>query len=268
MTAAGTPTDVNRFFTDATFDFEFRDALGATAYGVGDPGMWLATAHEIVDGDPQSWFDAWAARADQLSDSARPLPPEATATAHRGPTSRPRPPTRRPWAPSTVCPLTRATLSCFRTFRNSRRCWDAMIDASAGRFVRVEVPYENTTLPGYLLRPDAGGGRRPTLVMTNGSDGPLAGLWATGAAEALDRGWNAFVYDGPGQQSMLFERNVPFRPDWEAVLTPVVDTLSNRPDVDPDALTAYGISQAGYWLPRALAFERRFVAACADPRCR
>ena len=151
------------------------------------------------------------------------------------------------------------------TFRNSRRCWDAMIDASAGRFVSVAVPYEGTTLPGYLLRPDASGARRPTFVMTNGSDGPLASLWATGAAEALERGWNAFVYDGPGQQSMLFERNVPFRPDWEAVLTPVVDALVARPDVDDDALTAYGVSQAGYWLPRALAFEHRFVAACADP---
>ena len=58
---------------------------------------------------------------------------------------------------------------------------------------------------------------------------------------------------------------MPFRPDWEAVLTPVVDTLVARGDVDPGALVAYGISQAGYWLPRALAFEHRFVAAVADP---
>jgi hypothetical protein len=140
-----------------------------------------------------------------------------------------------------------------------------MIDTSQGRMVRIAIPYEDTTLPGYLLRPDATGAARPTLVMTNGSDGSLPSLWAAGAAEALDRGWNAFVYDGPGQQSLLFERNVPFRPDWEAVLTPVVDALVARPDVDAAALTAYGISQAGYWLPRALAFEHRFVAAVADP---
>jgi hypothetical protein len=57
---------------------------------------------------------------------------------------------------------------------------------------------------------------------------------------------------------------MPSRPDWEAVLTPVVDALVARPDVDADALTAYGISQGGYWLPRALAFEHRFVAAAAD----
>ncbi len=140
-----------------------------------------------------------------------------------------------------------------------------MVDASQGRFVRVQVPYEDMTLPGYLLRPDDSGAARPTLVVTNGSDGSLPGLLEYGAAEALSRGWNAFLFDGPGQQSMLFERGVPFRYDWEAVLTPVIDVLVARPDVDASALTGYGISQGGYWITRAVAFERRLVAAVADP---
>jgi hypothetical protein len=151
------------------------------------------------------------------------------------------------------------------TFREQQRCWEGVIDASQGRFVRMHVPYEGTTLPGYLLRPDATGAPRPTFVMTNGSDGSLPGLMGEGAAEALCRGRNAFVFDGPGQQSMLFERGVPFRYDWEAVLTPVVDALVARPDVDAAALTGYGVSQGGYWITRAVAFERRMVAAVADP---
>jgi prolyl oligopeptidase family protein len=101
--------------------------------------------------------------------------------------------------------------------------------------------------------------------VTNGSDGSLPGLLGYGAAEALARGWNAFLFDGPGQQSMLFERGVPFRHDWEAVLTPVIDELVARPDVDASALTGYGISQGGYWITRAVAFERRMAAAVADP---
>jgi hypothetical protein len=151
------------------------------------------------------------------------------------------------------------------TFREHRRCWEGFIDASDGRFVRMEVRYEATTLPGYLLRPDATGTARPTLVMTNGSDGSLSGVFGKGAAEALARGWNAFVFDGPGQQSMLFERGVPFRHDWEAVLTPVIDALAERPDVNASALTGYGVSQGGYWIERAIAFEHRLVAAAADP---
>jgi hypothetical protein len=64
---------------------------------------------------------------------------------------------------------------------------------------------------------------------------------------------------------MLFEHDMPFRPDWEAVLTPVVDALVARPDVAADRLAGYGISQAGYWLPRALAYEHRLVGAVVDP---
>ena len=48
------------------------------------------------------------------------------------------------------------------------------------------------------------------------------------------------------------------------MLTPVVDFLLARDDVDADKLTLYGVSQAGYWVPRALAFEHRFAAAIAD----
>jgi hypothetical protein len=80
-----------------TFDFEFRDALGATAYGVGDPGMWLATAREIVDGDRQSWFDAWTARADQTPDR---LPGVRLA----GPTARPPEPARPDIRPARAGP--------------------------------------------------------------------------------------------------------------------------------------------------------------------
>ena len=73
------------------------------------------------------------------------------------------------------------------------------------------------------------------------------------------------TFDGPGQQAALFLQGIAFRPDWEAVLTPVVDAMLARPDVDPDRMAVIGISQAGYWVPRALAFEHRFAAAVADP---
>src|SRR3712207_6855439 len=64
---------------------------------------------------------------------------------------------------------------------------------------------------------------------------------------------------------MLFERQVPFRYDWGAVITPVVDCLSARPDVDPGRIALHGVSQGGYWVPRALAFEHRVAAGIADP---
>ena len=72
------------------------------------------------------------------------------------------------------------------------------------------------------------------------------------------------TFDGPGQQATLFEQGIPFRPDWEAVLTPVLDTMLARPDVDRDRVAVIGVSQAGFWVPRAICFEHRFAAAVAD----
>ena len=36
------------------------------------------------------------------------------------------------------------------------------------------------------------------------------------------------TFDGPGQQAALFLQKIPFRHDWEAVLTPVVDAMIAR----------------------------------------
>ncbi|MEF2977642.1 alpha/beta hydrolase family protein [Subtercola sp. YIM 133946] len=104
-----------------------------------------------------------------------------------------------------------------------------------------------------------------TLVAVNGSDGSLAALWASCVSAALKRGYAVLVFDGPGQQSQLFDQNVPFRPDWENVLTPVFDFVAALPAVDPTRIAVYGISQGGFWVARALTAEHRFAAAIADP---
>jgi hypothetical protein len=263
--ALGSRVLAEGLFRDPDFDFEARIALGSTVYGVSDVGLVLATAAQITDGDRLSWFTAWTERAAQLAALGNASWAAGARREARWAYLSASDAYSRALGAVDGLPATQAAAVTLPTFVRGRECWEQMIDASNGRFIRLEVPYESSSLPGYLLRPDASGARRPTFVMTNGSDGSLSTLWASGGAEALARGWNAFVYDGPGQQSMLFERGIHFRHDWEAVLTPVVDTLLARSDVDPAALTAYGVSQAGYWLPRALAFEHRFVAAVADP---
>lgn len=86
-----------------------------------------------------------------------------------------------------------------------------------------------------------------------------------GIEPALKRGYNVVAFDGPGQQSELFEKNVPFRPDWEHVLTPVLEATRGLDGVDPERIAVYGISQGSFWVARALAFEHRFAAAIVDP---
>jgi len=89
--------------------------------------------------------------------------------------------------------------------------------------------------------------------------------WVQCIADAVDRGWNAVTFDGPGQNAALVRQGLPFRPDWEKVITPVVDYLLTRPDVDPSKIALLGVSQGGYWAPRSAAFEHRIAATVADP---
>jgi hypothetical protein len=251
------------FFTDPGFEFETRNILGQVHYGCGDVGEVLATAAAITDGDDSSWVAHW-------QELARRVEAIATTAQSRGHQASARNAYLRAAA------YYAATLSAIDgagdggqlpgpLFTAHRRCFDAHVRLLDPPGEPVTIPYQDGTLPGYLFVPAADGQARPTLILVNGSDGPVTAVWPGLGAPALARGYNALVFDGPGQQSMLFERHVPFRPDWEHVITPVVDFLLQRPEVDADRLALYGLSQGGYWVPRALAFEHRIAAAVADP---
>jgi hypothetical protein len=251
------------FFTDPAFEFETRNVLGNVHYGCGDVGEVLATVAAITDGDDSSWVAQWQRLA-------RRVEAIATDTQSRGHKVSARNAYLRAAA------YYAAALTAIDgveggadllgpVFTAHRRCFGAHASLLDPAAEAVAIPYEGGTVPGYLFVPAADGQARPTLILVNGSDGPMTALWPGLGAPALARGYNALVFDGPGQQSMLFERHVPFRPDWEHVISPVVDFLEERPEVDAGRLALYGISQAGYWVPRALAFEHRIAAAVADP---
>jgi hypothetical protein len=129
----------------------------------------------------------------------------------------------------------------------------------------LSIPYEGTTLRGFYMKGKEGAQRRPLLILANGSDGSLLDMWLWGGAGATARGYDCLTFDGPGQGYALWKQKLFFRPDWEKVITPVVDFALSRPDVDPKRIALQGISQGGYWVPRALAFEKRIAAGIADP---
>jgi hypothetical protein len=74
-------------------------------------------------------------------------------------------------------------------------------------------------------------------------------------------GYHCLVYNAPGVGLTLYEKGLPTRPDCEHFVTPTVDFLLTRADVDPRRLCVAGESFAAYLVPRAAAFEPRFAAA-------
>src|SRR5215204_6053166 len=99
----------------------------------------------------------------------------------------------------------------------------------------VEIPFEETTLPGYFCRVDDSDRSRSTLICTNGYDSTIYEMYLD-FGTALRRGYNLLLFDGPGQGRPLIEQRLVMRPDWENVVRPVVDYALTRPEVDPEVL--------------------------------
>ena len=97
------------------------------------------------------------------------------------------------------------------------------------------IPYQDTTLPGYLFLVDDSGVPRPTIIYTSGYDSTSQEGYFVLAVAAMRRGYNVLAFDGPGQGGALHLQKLVMRPDWEAVITPVVDYALTRPEIEPGA---------------------------------
>ena len=125
---------------------------------------------------------------------------------------------------------------------------------------RLEIPFERRFIPGNLRR--ARGADHPPLVLiVPGLDSSKEELFAI-EEDFLRRGMATLTIDGPGQS----ENSVDFaiRPNWETVITPLLDELSRRDvGVDLDRVGLMGISMGAIYGPRAAAHEKRLRALVA-----
>ena len=73
------------------------------------------------------------------------------------------------------------------------------------------------------------------------------------------------TFDGPGHPGPHYRDGLVFRPNWETVVSPVIDWAAARPEVDPSRIALFGLSMGGGLAPRAAAFEPRIAALiCID----
>jgi dipeptidyl aminopeptidase/acylaminoacyl peptidase len=247
------------FADDKQFWYQTQRVLGHAAYGGADTGEVLSTAQRIVSGDYDSWHDEWLATAERIAREAE----GAIKAGHRI---------------SGRDGLLRASnyYRCAEFFLHGQPD-DPRIDYSYEQSVAcfgraaalfsapvepIEIPFDPVALHGYFYR-GAGHGPLPTIVMHNGFDGPVEEMHFFGAAAAAERGYNVVSFDGPGQPAARHRDGLPFRPDWENVVTPVVDWAAIHPGVDPFRIALLGVSMGGYLAARAAAFEHRLAACIA-----
>lgn len=252
---------MDRFFKNAQFDFAVRGALGDAYHRAADAGEVLATASRIKDGDAEQWYREWYMTAQRM----RAIAEKSEANGHAVSA-------RDAWLrAATYFHVAAGSLDgthdpdrLLPAWREHREAFDRFAALCDPPCEPVRIPYEGTELVGYLFKPRGATGRVPLVILNNGSDGSISGMWTNGGVAATERGWMALAFDGPGQGQALMEQELPFRADWEKVITPVVDCMLRRPDVDPARIALTGISQGGYWVVRAAAFEHRLAAVVAD----
>jgi Acetyl xylan esterase (AXE1) len=262
-TAAARPP-LQNLFTLSDLDFETLFAFGSTGYGCAEFGELVTAVNHInvVGASYQAYYETFVALARRTSK----LADDELAAGH---TAAARSAYLRASTYYDMCLYfilgTTAAAQEAASYADVQRCWQQATLLFGTPVERVRIPYGNSWLPGYLLKPDNRPVHRPTIILNNGEDAQNITLYCYGGADAIERGYNALIFEGPGQGSMLFERQVPFRYDWENVITPVVDYLRSRPDVDPRRVVPNGSSMGGELVIRAAAFEHRLAAVISDP---
>lgn len=142
------------------------------------------------------------------------------------------------------------------------------IDLSGSPVTTVEVPYEDTSLPGYFhpAAADAipAGTLPPVVILWNGLDSTKEMMYYSGFPQMLARrGISTLMVDTPGSGEALRMRGLTSRYDTEVWAAACVDYLEGRGDIDPTAIGINGWSLGGYYAPRAAAFEKRIALVVA-----
>ncbi len=250
------------FFKDPTFEMIFLTSLGRAYNCGGNVGKVLYLTRQVEDGNFESAYLAFK----QAGDEARLLAEESASGGHKESARQ-----AYLWAQNFYDSATyfidgsKDPSRFLPTWELLYDCWLKAAPLFEPAFEPVKIPYENTELHGFFFSGNRTTEKRPLLILCNGSDGSLLDMWLWGGSGALARGYDCLTFDGPGQGHALWRQKLYFRPDWEKVITPVIDYAISRPEVDPKRIAIQGISQGGYWVPRAVAFEKRIAAAIADP---
>ena len=189
-------------FRDDEFNYQLIRALGVADYGGSTVGECLAVVAEITDGSPQ-----------QLGLGLRaPGPagrgPGAGVPGRRPPGQRSGPPAaglhllpdgrvlRRRGQPEGRTPPGERSQACFADGRRA--------DGPAGGADRG--PLRGRIAPRLPGPPGRRRSRRdgplPTLVGVGGFDSSAEELYFHLGAPGAERGWNVFVFDGPGQPGL------------------------------------------------------------------
>ena len=245
---------------DHVFSFQLTWLMSESVQGAADPNELLRTCKDIRAGNREDWYAAFSKLGEQLEDIASQADTkgfEATASDHfyRAFTA----------FRSAERVLAGTDPRKLASYRRAMRCWRRGMALSVHPHEHVEVLLDGHRLDGWFFAPRHRIKREPApcIVFLSGADALPEENFFRGVQYVTARGAACFVFNGPGQGSALREHGLVTRFDYEKPVSAAVDALMQRSDFDHSRLGLLGVSMAGYYAPRAAAYDERFKALCA-----
>jgi pimeloyl-ACP methyl ester carboxylesterase len=252
----------NLFFADKTYSFETIRMLAHVYVRSSDFGEVISTVGRVEEGNGREWFEQWTRTADYLEDTAEKFLSEGHTVSARDTFIRAS--NYRRDADFFLHDSPEHIQITIDSSNKAVKCFQKAMKFFPGRMDFVEVPYENTTLPTYFWSSSESEGPASTLIVHSGFDGTAEEVLFWFGQHARERNYNVIAFEGPGQGSVLRNKKLIFRHDWEKVVSPIIDYYIDAPEVDPKRIGLLGQSIGGYLAPRAAAFDSRISACVAD----
>jgi alpha-beta hydrolase superfamily lysophospholipase len=234
--------------------------LSHAGQGMSDIGECLDTARRIDAADEYSWPKEWLRTADRVEKMAK----NSLSRGHRRSAGGAYMRAANYYRAALIHHPEPRAADVVHAGKQSVTCFDRALELLSVPAQPVRIPYEGTALPGYFFPSPVAQGDAPVLILHQGRDAwPEETMWA--AHGANERGYHCLLFHGPGQGMAIREQGLVFRPDWEKVITPVVDFALELPGVEPEGIILMGLSMGGALAPRAAAFEKRIRICIANP---
>ncbi|KAJ5552052.1 hypothetical protein N7461_006750, partial [Penicillium sp. DV-2018c] len=242
---------------DSTMNFDLLTPLGESITGGGDVGPILGAAKAIKPGNMTSFSEVFYKLASDTKAQAE--DPENAYDPLN---------VRDTWF-SAASYFRKAEGYLHRNWSNPliKSLWAEQLYAFSKGIAALPIPGKRIRIPAtegnftveaiWYSASESKHAKLPTLIIGNGFDAAQEDSYHNFVAPALARGWNCITYEGPGQPTVRRNQDLGFIPDWEKVVTPVVDyVLSEKKNaVDETRLVLVGNSFGGYLAGRAAAFE-------------
>lgn len=204
------------FFKTFEFDFETRRLMWYCPYGGSDFAEVSTTAERIKERDYESWYTEWKEVGDLLisrfyiSDISK---GKAFLRASR-------------YYQAAEFFLHPTDSRKLEVYNNSVEYFYRGLDLLQIPYQMKNIHFKEVTLRTLLFRTTKN--CKGTLLICSGFDGLLEELYFTNVKAALDEGYNCILFEGPGQSHVIRYQHKAFIPNWDTVVSQVVDAYKDE----------------------------------------